>query len=120
MKKIPIVLGATLLLFLSCTPQNIVQKYLDALVQGLNREEFLARIQSKQVVYVDGKSETRIRSVKILDDSMIAGYEIRGYKVLNSSGNVVSVSIIFASKAGTDLSKTFKFHVKQGKITRIW
>ena len=119
MKKIPIVLGATLLLFLSCTPQNIVQKYLDALVQGEDQDLFLVEVaDGKKAIFVTATGQ--VQNKEVLDDSMIAGYEIRGYKVLNSSGNVVSVSIIFASKAGTDLSKTFKFHVKQGKITRIW
>ena len=44
---------------------------------------------------------------------------VRGYEVKNVSGDVVSATVIFESRAGTDLPKTLRFTVEDGLIVDI-
>ena len=110
---------ALLLIFIACTPQSVVQNYLDTIVQGKNGGEYLVEDPKNEPSWIVTKSG-EVLNKAVLDDSIISDFKVMGYEILNTSGNVVSARIIFASKAGTDLPKTFKFQVESGKITRIW
>lgn len=98
--------GAVVLLLLailggvfSPAPESIVSKFLDAtMVDGEWRAYFDAD-------YTGGDK--------------VIGKVVRGYDVKNVVGDVVSVDVTFESKAGTDLHKTLRFTVKDGRVAAI-
>lgn len=49
----------------------------------------------------------------------VIGKVVRGYDVRHVVGDVVSVDVTFESKAGTDLHKTLRFTVKDGRVAAI-
>jgi len=117
--KTIMVFVSVILLFVSCTPQGVVENYLNNLIQDKGGDEYLIEDpDGREAIFVTKSGE--FKNIYVLDDSVISKYEIRGYEILNASGSVISAKIIFGSKAGTDLPKTFKFEVDEGKITRIW
>ena len=80
------------------TPEGVVTDYLDAVVSGEPTGDYLSDWE------VGNPVERKI---------------VRGYELMNSSGDVVSATVIFQSKANTDLPKTLRFTVEEGKIAQI-
>lgn len=82
-------------------PTNVVEAYLDAVVSGERATKFLG----------PGGHQGHVRQI----DGMI----VRGFEIKNTSGNVVSATVTYESRAGTDLPKTLRFTVEGGQIVDI-
>lgn len=83
--------------------KETVSKFMDLILEGKNQ-------MALDYIWEEG-----------LDDTyLITWYVVRAYQIQNvTEGGVVTVDITFASQAGTDLHKTYKFIVKNGKIVSI-
>jgi|GEM_PF-3266227 len=80
------------------SPDDVVSGFLDAVIS-----------EDTTVDYVKD-SEVRME---------VTTKVVRGYEIKNVSGDVVSATVIFESRAGTDLPKTLRFTVQDGTIVEI-
>lgn len=99
-------IGAALLLVIAFVggafspgPESVVTHFLDATMTGGRWSDYCAASSS-------GGDE-------------VIGKVVRGYDVKNVVGDVVSADVTFESQAGTDLHKTLRFTVKDGKVRAI-
>lgn len=80
-------------------PESVVTAFLDGVMTGGEWSDYY--------------------SFSAVGENDVIGSVVRGYDVKNVVDNVVSVDVTFESKAGTDMHKTLRFTVDDGKVVRI-
>lgn len=105
MNKVLAVLGlvAVLVMNVGCDgDEGVVKKVMDAVL-------------SNHVVSAELYEETARDEIY----DLMFHYIVRAYSIKNVTDSVVAVEITFASQAFTDLKKTWRFKVANGKIVQV-